>query len=148
MVSSYVSLWTIQFMFGTFFHIYHSFRKILMHYLKCDTLCVCVCVCLCVRARARAHIHIYTYTHFLYIRFEIQPLCSLYLRECEAYRYLISKEFPKFWIFLDGILWRMIIGNIEILRTEDTNNFISQVCLQVKFIRVHLVYILRICNAG
>jgi len=38
MVPSYVPLRTIQLLFETFFHIYHSFRKILMHYLKWDTL--------------------------------------------------------------------------------------------------------------
>jgi len=38
MVSSYVPLWTIQLLFQTFFCIYHSFREILMHYLKWDTL--------------------------------------------------------------------------------------------------------------
>lgn len=56
--------------------------------------------------RHTLEVHIYvrvythTHTHFLYIWFEIQPLCSVYLRECEAYRYLISKEFSKLWIFL------------------------------------------------
>jgi len=34
MVPSYISLRTIQLLFETFFHIYHSFREILMHYLK------------------------------------------------------------------------------------------------------------------
>jgi len=42
MVSSYVPL-QIQLLFVTFFCIYHSFREILMHYLKWDTLCMCVC---------------------------------------------------------------------------------------------------------
>jgi len=36
MVPSYVPLRTIQLLFKTFF--YHSFREILMHYLKWDTL--------------------------------------------------------------------------------------------------------------
>jgi len=38
MVLSYVPLRTIQLLFETFFRIYHSFRKILMYYLKWDTL--------------------------------------------------------------------------------------------------------------
>jgi len=37
MIPSYVPLRTIQFLFETF-RIYHSFREILMHYLKRDIL--------------------------------------------------------------------------------------------------------------
>lgn len=39
------------------------------------------------------YIYVCIYIHFLYIRFEIQPLCFAYLRDCKAYRYFISKEF-------------------------------------------------------
>jgi len=38
MIPSYVSLRTTQLLFETFFHIYHSFREILMHYLKWDII--------------------------------------------------------------------------------------------------------------
>jgi len=38
MVPSYASLRIIQLLFKTFFRIYHSFREILMYYLKWDTL--------------------------------------------------------------------------------------------------------------
>jgi len=37
-VPSYVPIWTIQLLFETFFRIYHSFREILMQYLKWDSL--------------------------------------------------------------------------------------------------------------